>query len=102
MGSQESDRIENQATEQYLAHTFNTMNVPEFVNKGCCLSSQNWKKLNTPTWSADLALHGAQCSEVDVTAGASSQGTNSERPPGLLLGVMLHVEPSTQNWRVKG
>ena len=34
MGSQESDRSENQATEQHLAHAFNTMNVPEFVTRG--------------------------------------------------------------------
>ena len=82
---------------------FNTMNVPEFVTRGRNLSAHKWQSLNTPTWSPDLALHGAQCPEVDVTAGASSQGTDSEpRPPGLLLGVMLHVEPSTQNWRVKG
>ena len=103
IGSQESDRIENQATEQHLAHTFNTMNVPEFVTRGRNLSAHNWQPLNTPKWSRDPALHGARWPELDMTAGASSQGTNSEpRPPGLLLGVMMHVEPSTQNWRVKG
>ena len=86
VGSKESDSIENQATEQHLADTFNTMNVPEFVTRGRNLSAHKWQSLNTPTWSPDLALHGAQCPEVDVTAGASSQGTNSERRPlGLLL-----------------
>ena len=34
----------------------------------------------------------AQRTELDVTAGASSQGTDSEPwPPGLLLGVKLHT-----------
>ena len=102
MGSQESDSIENQATEQHLAH-FQHHDVPEFVTRGRCLSAHNWQPLNTPKWSPALALHGARCPELDMRAGASSQGTNSEpRPPGLLLGVMLHVEPNTQNWRVKG
>ena len=86
VGSRESDSIENQATEQHLAHTFNTMNVPEFVTRGRCLSAHHWQPLNTPKWSPDLALHGAQWPELDMTAGASSQGTNSERRPlGLLL-----------------
>ena len=76
MRSQESDRIENQGTEQHFAHTFNTMSVPEFVTRGRSLSAQNWQHLNTPRWSLDQALHGAQCPEVDVTAGASSQGRN--------------------------
>ena len=41
--------------------------------------------------------------DLHVTAGASSQGTDSEpRPPGLLLRVKLHPGPSTPNWRVKG
>ena len=80
-GSQESDRIENQGTEQHFAHTFNTMNVPEFVTRGRSLSAQNWQHLNTPTWSPDLALHGAQRPEVDVTAGASSQGQTLSRGP---------------------
>ena len=45
----------------------------------------------------------AEWPELDETAGASSQGTDSEPwPPGLLLGVSLHMGPSTQNWRVKG
>ena len=76
MGSQESDRSENQATEQHLAHAFNTMNVPEFVTRGRNLSAHNWQPLNTPKWSRDPALHGAQWPELDMTAGASSQGTN--------------------------
>ena len=103
VGSQESDRIENQATEQHLADTFNTMNVPEFVTSGCNLSAHTWQTLNTPTWSLTWPCTGAQWPELDETAGASSQGTDSEpRPPGLLLGVMMHMEPNTQNWRVKG
>ena len=76
VGSQQSDRIENQATEQHLAHTFNTMNVPEFVTRGRSLSAHNWQHLNTPTWSLDLALHRSQWPELGVTAGASSQGRN--------------------------
>ena len=45
----------------------------------------------------------AQRTELDVRAGGSSQGTDSEpRPPGLLLGLKLHPGLSTQNWRVKG
>ncbi|DAA20436.1 TPA: IGL@ protein-like [Bos taurus] len=51
------------------------------------------------SWSCSRA----QRPELDVAAGASSQGTDSEpRPPGLLLGVKLHPGPSTQKWRVKG
>ena len=45
----------------------------------------------------------AQRTELDVTAGGSSQGTDSEpRPAGLLLGLKLHPGPNTQSWRVKG
>ena len=39
----------------------------------------------------------APCTELGVTARASSQGTNSEPGPGLPLGVTLHPGPRTHN-----
>ena len=107
--AKQSDRIENQVIEQNIAPTLNAVNVPRLRHQGALCTAQNRQHLNTSSWSPELALPlswpcpRAQRPELDGTAGASSQGTDSEpRPPGLLLGVKLHPGPSTQNWRVKG
>ena len=107
--AKQSDRIENQVIEQNIAPTLNAVNVPRLRHQGALCTAQNRQHLNTSSWSPELALPlswpcpRAQRPELDGTAGASSQGTDSEpRPPGLLLGVKQHPGPSTQNWRVKG
>ena len=107
--AKQSDRIENQVIEQNIAPTLNAVNVPRLCHQGALCTAQNRQHLNTSPWSPELALPlswpcpRAQRPELDGTAGASSQGTDSEpRPPGLLLGLKKHTGPSTQNWRVKG
>ena len=57
-GSQESDRIGNQAGEQHLAPTLTAVNVPRIRHQGLCAPAQNWQSLTTtPIWSPELALH---------------------------------------------
>ena len=97
MGSQVSDRLENQATEQHLAPNLTTVTVPQTRHQGARSTSSELAK---PEHTNVVPRPGP---ELEETTGGSSQGTDSEpRPPGLLLGVTLHRGPSTQNWRVKG
>ena len=54
--AKESDRIENQAAEQHLAHNLTTVNVPRARHQGAMFTAQSWQNLNTPAWSPELAL----------------------------------------------
>ena len=48
MGSQESDRLENQATEQHLAPNLTTVTVPQMRHQGAlCTSSELAKPQHT-------------------------------------------------------
>ena len=101
--AKESDRIENQVTERHLAPSHRRERFPGASPGGAVHLLRTGSPSTHPYGRLSWPCTGAQRTELDVTAGASSQGTDSEpRPPGLLLGVKLHPGLSTQNWRVKG
>ena len=54
--AKESDRIENQAAEQHLAHNLITVNVPRARHEEAMSTAQSWQNINTPAWSTELAL----------------------------------------------
>ena len=101
--AKESDRIENQVTERHLAPPHRRERSPGASPGGAVHLLRTGSPSTHPHGPLSWPCTRAQRTELNVTAGASSQGTDSEpRPPGLVLGVKLHPGPSTQNWRVKG
>ena len=101
--AKQSDRIENQVIEQNIAPTLNAVNVPRLRHQGALAPLRTGNISTHPHGPPSWPCPWAQRPELDRTAGASSQGTDSEPgPPDLLLGLKLHPGPSTQNWRVKG
>ena len=101
--AKESDRIENQVTERHLAPSHRRERSPGESPGGTVHLLRTDSPSTHPHGPLNWPCTRAQRTELDVTAGASSQGTDSEsRPPGLLLGLKLHTGLITQNWRVKG